>query len=45
MRRTLAEEVIHPAYLDALEILPAELGDDAGLIGAMVFARQERDDI
>jgi glucokinase len=40
IRKTLAEEIIHPAYLQDLKVIPAELGDDAGLIGAMVLARQ-----
>jgi hypothetical protein len=29
-----------PVYLKGLRILPAALGDDAGLIGAMVLADQ-----
>ncbi len=29
-----------PAYLDGLRVLPAALGDDAGLVGAMVLASQ-----
>jgi glucokinase len=40
IRQTLLEQIMHPAYLQNLEVVPAELGDDAGLIGAMVFARQ-----
>jgi glucokinase len=40
IRKTLAEEIIHPAYIQDLKVVPAELGDDAGLIGAMVLARQ-----
>ncbi len=40
LRRKLAAEVIHPAYLQSLEVLPAALGDDAGLVGASVLARQ-----
>jgi glucokinase len=40
IRKTLTEEIIHPAYLQDLKVVPAELGDDAGLIGAMVLARQ-----
>ncbi len=35
---SLQEHVMHPAYLNGLRIEPAELGDDAGLIGAMVLA-------
>jgi glucokinase len=41
IRQTIPELVIHPGYLQNLEVVPAELGDDAGLIGAMVFARQD----
>jgi glucokinase len=40
IRQTLVDEVIHPAYLIDLEVKPTELGDDAGLIGAMILARQ-----
>jgi len=40
IQQTLEDEILHPAYLRNLKILPAELGDDAGLIGAMVYARQ-----
>lgn len=38
MQRALADHVIHPAYLERLRLVPAELGDDAGLIGAMALA-------
>lgn len=41
MRAALKELVISPAYLDQLEIVPAALGDDAGLLGALALARQE----
>lgn len=44
IKQALRDEVIHPAYIDSLEVLLAELGDDAGLIGAMVLARQARDE-
>ncbi len=40
IQQTITEQIIHPAYLHQLEVVPAELGDDAGLIGAMVLARQ-----
>ncbi len=33
-------EALHPAYLDGLRIVRAELGDDVGLIGAMTLASQ-----
>jgi glucokinase len=39
-RRILKAEVLDPLYLDHLRLVFAELGDDAGLIGAMVLARQ-----
>jgi glucokinase len=39
-RRVLNAEVLDPLYLDHLRLVLAELGDDAGLIGAMVLARQ-----
>jgi glucokinase len=40
MERALRESIMHPAYLSGLKIVPAALGDDAGLIGAMVLARE-----
>jgi glucokinase len=40
LEQALRENVMHPAYLRNLEIVPAALGDDAGLIGAMVLARE-----
>jgi len=36
---SLRERVIHPSYLDGLEIATAELGDDGGLLGALALAR------
>jgi glucokinase len=35
---SLQDHVMHPAYVQELRIEPAQLGDDAGLIGAMVLA-------
>ncbi len=35
---SLKERVIHPRYLDGLVITRAELGDDAGLLGARALA-------
>jgi glucokinase len=35
---SLQNHVMHPAYFQGLRIEPAQLGDDAGLIGAMVLA-------
>lgn len=40
LEQALRENVMHPAYLDDLIVTPAALGDDAGLIGAMVLARE-----
>lgn len=40
IRQSLHDHVMDPAYLDGLAVVPAALGDDAGLIGAMVLANQ-----
>jgi glucokinase len=40
LRKTLQDEIMHPAYFINMEVRPAELGDDAGLIGAMLLARK-----
>jgi glucokinase len=40
IKRSLREHVMDPAYLDGVRVLPAALGDDAGLVGAMVLASQ-----
>jgi glucokinase len=40
IERTLREHVMHPVYTKGLRVVPAALGDDAGLIGAMVLASQ-----
>jgi len=34
-------DVMDPIYLQNLEIVPAKLGDDAGLVGALAVARQK----
>lgn len=39
----LHAHVMDPAYLDGLQVLPARLGDDAGLIGAMALAASEKE--
>jgi glucokinase len=39
MRETLSTAVISPKYLQDLEIVPAGLGDDSGLLGALALAR------
>ncbi len=36
---SLRKSVIHPRYLENLEITKAALGDDAGLLGALALAR------
>lgn len=36
---SLRKHVFHPRYLDGLVIAKAELGDDAGLLGALALAR------
>ncbi|NIS81406.1 MAG: ROK family protein [Anaerolineales bacterium] len=40
IRSAFSKSVIHPAYSKTLRIVPAALGDDAGLVGAMVLATQ-----
>ena len=40
IRQSLEEHVMDPVYLEHLQLLPAALGDDAGLVGAMVLAEQ-----
>lgn len=40
IERAMRLHVMHPAYLDGLRLVPAELGDEAGLIGAMILARE-----
>ena len=40
IERALRVHVMHPAYLDGLRLVPAELGDEAGLIGSMILARE-----
>lgn len=40
IRHSLREHIMDPAYLDGVGVLPAALGDDTGLVGAMVLASQ-----
>lgn len=40
IRGAFASALMHPAYRDRVTIVPAALGDDAGLIGAMLLARE-----
>jgi glucokinase len=41
IRDSLRQHVMNPSFLDGLRVVPAALGDDAGLIGAMVLASLE----
>jgi len=43
IRKSVTEYVISEIYLEDLEILPAKLGDDSGLMGALVLSRQISD--
>jgi glucokinase len=40
MERALRDHIMHPVFLEDLALLPAALGDDAGLVGAMVLASE-----
>jgi glucokinase len=40
MEESLRRNVLHPAYLEGLKLERSALGDDAGLIGAMVLAQE-----
>jgi len=40
IRKSVHNSVISDAYLDNLQILPAALGDDSGLLGALVLSRE-----
>ncbi len=40
IERSFRSHILHPAYLQDLRLVLATLGDDAGLIGAMVLASQ-----
>jgi len=41
IRKSITKYVMHPSYLEGLRIVPAALGDDAGLVGAMILAHQQ----
>lgn len=43
IRKSVSEYVISEVYLENLEILPAKLGDDSGLMGALVLSREISD--
>ena len=38
--KKIRSDIMDPIYLQNLEIVPAKLGDEAGLVGALVVARQ-----
>lgn len=40
LKTALHNQVIHPAYVEDLRVVRAELGDEAGLVGAMVLASE-----
>jgi len=44
-KKSLREHVFHPHYLDNLVITKAELGDDAGLLGALALARMKSNEL
>lgn len=44
MRQSLAEGVMSPQYLVDLELTTAQLGDEAGLLGALALARELQPD-
>jgi len=39
IRKSIEESVISEVYLDGLQVLPAGLGDDSGIMGALVLSR------
>ena len=40
IRKSIEESVISEVYLEGLEIFPAALGDDSGLMGALLLSRE-----
>jgi glucokinase len=40
IEQAMRENVMHPSFVEGLRLLPAKLGDDAGLVGAMIIASQ-----
>lgn len=40
IRKSIEESVISEVYLEDLNILPASLGDDSGIMGALVLSRE-----
>ena len=43
IRKSVEEYVISDVYLNNLQIVPAKLGDDSGLLGALVLSREITD--
>lgn len=41
IRQSFQDHVMDPIYAENIRVVPAALGDDAGLVGAMVLADQE----
>jgi glucokinase len=40
IREGLRANIMHRSYLEPLQVVPAQLGDDSGLVGAMVLASE-----
>ena len=40
IKKSVEESVISDVYLDDLQILPAALGDESGIMGALVLSRE-----
>jgi glucokinase len=40
IEQAMRDNVMHPSFVEDLILLPAKLGDDAGLVGAMIIASQ-----
>jgi len=41
MQRELQADIMDPSYMKGLQIVPAALGDDSGLLGALALGRQK----
>ena len=40
IRSSVKDHILSDVYLDDFEIVPAALGDDSGLLGALVLSRE-----
>lgn len=40
VREALQVNIMHRSYLESLQVVPAQLGDESGLVGAMVLASE-----